>query len=87
MLKIHKSLRRYLCSKGALTIDGRGDEVLVGMDHAETIFYLQFEQPESTTDADGEACLYRDLQDRHLRARVAQLIDPVPRIDRRKAMR
>jgi len=87
MLDIDESLRRALRSKGALTVDECGDEVLVGMTHAETIFYLHFDEPRSTVGSSGEAGVYRELENRHLRARIAQLNDRGPDIDRKKYLR
>jgi hypothetical protein len=73
MLKIDEKLRADLHHKGALTVDARGEEVLVGLSYAETILYISFFESLMTTEVSGAADAYKELQFRHFAARAAKI--------------
>jgi hypothetical protein len=73
MLKIDEKLRADLHDKGALTVDARGEEVLVGLSYAETILYISFFESLTTAELSVAAVAYKELQFRHFAARVARI--------------
>jgi hypothetical protein len=67
-LLIQPSLRRHLISKGALSVDFNGWEVLVGLTRAESITYLSMSHEVAsgrTSDNLDELELFLEIVNRH----------------------
>jgi len=79
MLKMDDDKRASLVQKGALEIDGDGDEVLTGLSLAESHFFLVYEEHPAETHSAAETAVYLQLKHKHLVARTAPLLPPQPK--------
>lgn len=74
ILDLDKDSRKRLRTINALTTDVNGDEVFVGLTYSESLFYLkQSLRPRSELDS-SELLLYLQITDRHIKARLGNLI-------------